>query len=691
MRNRKLTLFSTLIVASILLIGCNPTEEVNVIGEIDGVGRKLNLVDTYKTMFTTDMETFDYLATYHSVDSEVLVNLVDGLIEYDVYGILRPSLAERWEVSEDKKVYTFYLRDANWVDFEGNVYDEVTADDFVAGMQHLLDAEGGLEYLLWGVIDNAYEYSLGLITDFSQVGVKAVDDKTLEYHLVDSIPYFLTYLTYNPFLPLHREFFISKGGAFGKTEWSAAKDNCSFGVVGQPSSILYNGAYLMAGYTTQSEIKLVANKNYWDADTVKVKTVKYVFDDGSNTSQTFEDFIKGTYSGMGISNTILETAKSRIPDNLYVADTTAVTFYGAWNLNRKNYQVGSAVSIKKDNEQMKEDTRTAILNKSFRKAVQFAWDRAAFNAQQKGEDLKNSGLRSTLVAPEFVFISDEYTDDTGRNYEVGTIYGDLVEAELKRLDPKFDGNLKDNNDGLYNPERARLFREAAKTELGGLVTFPIHIDIVYYAPNQIQSKQALSFKNNIEEVLGTDFIVVDLMAASTVDDYNNSGYRAETGEQANFDFFWGSGWGPDYGDPLTFLSIFAYGADMMSVIGITFQNDEEADADDIAAYNAVLGDYQTLLDEAAAEINDMTKRFVLFAKLEAYFIDQAVAINFLTQGGNYAATRVIPRTVPYTLFGTDNEKLKHLKVAKEILTLEEINKFKAEWATERERQLNALD
>ena len=251
--------------------------------------------------------------------------------------------------------------------------------------------------------------------------------------------------------------------------------------------------------------------------------------------------------------------------------------------------------------------------------------------------------------------------------------------------------MKDNNDGLYNPERARLFREAAKTELGGLVTFPIHIDIVYYAPNQIQSKQALSFKNNIEEVLGTDFIVVDLMASSTVDDYNNSGYRAETGEQANFDFFWGSGWGPDYGDPLTFLSIFAYGADMMSVIGITFQNDEEADADDIAAYNAVLGDYQTLLDEAAAEINDMTKRFVLFAKLEAYFIDQAVAINFLTQGGNYAATRVIPRTVPYTLFGTDNEKLKHLKVAKEILTLEEINKFKAEWATERERQLNALD
>jgi ABC-type oligopeptide transport system substrate-binding subunit len=691
MRNRKLTLFSTLIVASILLIGCNPTEEVNVIGEIDGVGRKLNLVDTYKTMFTTDMETFDYLATYHSVDSEVLVNLVDGLIEYDVYGILRPSLAERWEVSEDKKVYTFYLRDANWVDFEGNVYDEVTADDFVAGMQHLLDAEGGLEYLLWGVIDNAYEYSLGLITDFSQVGVKAVDEKTLEYHLVDSIPYFLTYLTYNPFLPLHREFFISKGGAFGKTEWSAAQDNGGFGVVGQPSSILYNGAYLMAGYTTQSEIKLVANKNYWDADTVKVKTVKYVFDDGSNTSQTFEDFIKGTYSGMGISNTILETAKSRIPDNLYVADTTAVTFYGAWNLNRKNYQVGSAVSIKKDNEQMKEDTRTAILNKSFRKAVQFAWDRAAFNAQQKGEDLKNSGLRSTLVAPEFVFISDEYTDDTGRNYEAGTIYGDLVEAELKRLDPKFDGNLKDNNDGLYNPERARLFREAAKTELGGLVTFPIHIDIVYYAPNQIQSKQALSFKNNIEEVLGTDFIVVDLMAASTVDDYNNSGYRAETGEQANFDFFWGSGWGPDYGDPLTFLSIFAYGADMMSVIGITFQNDEEADADDIAAYNAVLGDYQTLLDEAAAEINDMTKRFVLFAKLEAYFIDQAVAINFLTQGGNYAATRVIPRTVPYTLFGTDNEKLKHLKVANEILTLEEINKFKAEWATERERQLNALD
>jgi oligopeptide transport system substrate-binding protein len=62
------------------------------------------------------MYTYDYLATHYSADSEVLVNLVDGLVEYDVYGILRPSLAESWTISEDGTQYTFHLREANWVE-----------------------------------------------------------------------------------------------------------------------------------------------------------------------------------------------------------------------------------------------------------------------------------------------------------------------------------------------------------------------------------------------------------------------------------------------------------------------------------------------------------------------------------------------------------------------------------------------
>ncbi len=682
MKNKKLVLVSAL-AAALLVVGCEPSTSSSSSSTSSTGPRQLTYVDTYTTTFSADMYTYDYLATHYSADSEVLVNLVDGLVEYDVYGILRPSLAESWTISEDGTQYTFHLREANWVDAEGSIYAPVTADDFVAGLQHLLDAEGGLEYLTWGVIKNAQAYSQKTITDFSQVGVKALDEKTVVYTLEEAIPYFFTYLTYNPFMPLNREFFLSKGGAFGLAEYAAAKDNVTFGVVGKQSSILYNGAYIMTGYASKSLISLTANPEYWDAENVTLQNIRYIFDDGSNLDQTFSSFLAGTYSGMGISNVILPRAKQEIPDSIYKADTNSTTYYAAWNINRQNYAVGSAVSPK--TEQEKADTKVAILNKNFRKAVQFAWDRSKWNAQTKGEELAESGLRTTLTAPEFVSLPQAYTEE-GRNYAIGSIYGDVVESEYKKLDSNFTGTLADNKEGVFNVARAKELRDAAKAELQGKVTFPIALDIVYYSPSTNQSKQAQSFKNSVETVLGTDFIKVNLMAATTTDDYYNSGYRAASGKDSNFDLFWGSGWGPDYGDPLTYLSIFDYGADMMTVIGITVEGDEVEDADDLAAYNAVLPEYHAMLEAAKKEF-DMTRRYVLFAKLEAYLLESGIIINTTTQGGNYAATRIIPRTVPYTLFGTDNEKFKHMKVVREILTADEVRKFKDDWAVERAKKL----
>ena len=111
---------------------------------------------------------------------------------------------------------------------------------------------------------------------------------------------------------------------------------------------------------------------------------------------------------------------------------------------------------------------------------------------------------------------------------------------------------------------------AAKAELGSSVTFPIKIDNMYYSLNMNQTAQANAVKNSIESTLGAENVVVNLVEATTPDDYYASGYRASNGEGGNFDLFYGSGWGPDYGDPSTYLnSLLGGGAGFMTkVIGL---------------------------------------------------------------------------------------------------------------------------
>ena len=174
--------------------------------------------DTYAPggKFSSDPKTWDILATSRAADAEAIVNTYDGLVEYDCENVMQPALAESWEVSDDGLTYTFHLRQgAKWVDSQGREVGEVKADDFVAGMQHMMDVMGGLEYLIEGIIVNASEYISGDVTDFAEVGVKAVDDYTVEYTLCQPTSFFMTMLGYNVFAPMSRSYYESKGGKFG--------------------------------------------------------------------------------------------------------------------------------------------------------------------------------------------------------------------------------------------------------------------------------------------------------------------------------------------------------------------------------------------------------------------------------------------------------------------------------------------
>ena len=132
----------------------------------------------------------------------------------------------------------------------------------------------------------------------------------------------------------------------------------------------------------------------------------------------------------------------------------------------------------------------------------------------------------------------------------------------KFIDKKYNGefDVSDGKDGWYNPTLAKSYLEKAITELdAGVFAEPIKIDVEYYAASVVQKGQAEATKASFEEALtlnGRKYVEVNLVEATTTDDYYEAGYYAPTGADADYDLFYGSGWGPDYGDPSTYLDTY---------------------------------------------------------------------------------------------------------------------------------------
>jgi len=529
------------------------------------------IADTYATTFNTFPETLDILNTSMQADTEPLVNAIDGLVEYDNLGILRGRCAESWEhhVNLDgTESWVFKIREGlKWYTASGEVYKALTAQDFVDGIHHMLDAQAGLEYLLDGVVVNAGEYISGKVTDFSKVGVKA-DGNFLTFTLCQPESFFETRLTYSCFMPMNAEFFASKGGKFGVEEFkkASASADYKYGNIADRNNMVYNGVYLPTKLVDQDEIVYSLNadySNYTVAPTTK--TLKWIYDSGENPDASYDAAIKGDYNGVGLTAASGLLDKAKADGNFakygYQADTNATTFFGGFNVNRGTFETGSVKSDKSESQKIY--THRAMQNKNFRLALQHAWDRVTWNAVSVGEDAAKDNLRNIYTAPEFVSLTEAVTLDKDdyaflsedKTFNKGTFYGDLVEFFLKN-EFKRDVTVADGQDGWYNPELAKDYFESFKEEMGENMSYPIVIDVEYYGASKNQTAQAQAFKKSYEDALGKDNVQVNLMAAATTDDYYAAGYRAANGEKANFDVFYGSGWGPDYGDPSTYLDTF---------------------------------------------------------------------------------------------------------------------------------------
>lgn len=528
------------------------------------------LKNTYNMGYASDPKTWDALATSRAADSEAIVNTYDGLVEYDNENEIKPALAESWEVSEDDLTYTFHIRQgAKWVDAQGREVADVKADDFVAGMQHMLDAGGGLEYLVENIIVNALEYNTGDVTDFAEVGVKATDDNTVVYTLCQPTSYFITMLGYNVFAPMSRTYFESKGGVFGKDDYKTAVDAGTMKYGQTVNDIAYCGPYTVTNHTAENTIVFEANPTYWNKDNITIKTLTWKFNDGKDPTKAYEDTKAGTLDGCGLSSASLEACKADGNFEKYctVSDTDATSFVLFLNLNRNAYanfnDETKAVSTMTDDQ--KKRTDVAMLNVHFRRAIGMGLDIATYNGQVVGEELKLNSVRNSYTPGDFVYLKEDVTveiNGESKTFAKGTYYGEIMQAQIDADGVKIkvwdaENQTSDGFAGWHNPANAYEELQQAITELkefGVEISKdnPIVMDLPYYSGADIYTNRAQTLKQSVEEAL-QGCVVVNLVSCADAQEWYYAGYYTESGKDANYTLYDVSGWGPDYGDPATYL------------------------------------------------------------------------------------------------------------------------------------------
>ena len=569
--------------------------------EVKGTGTYLEWAKNYLTekgytltdvygypSYTSDPKTWDYFATSRAADSEAILNGIEMLLEYDVEGVQQPALATGYTVSDDGLTYTFTIREgAVWVDSQGRKVADVKADDFVAGFQHMLDAQGGLEFLVSGIVKNAAEYISGELTDFNEVGVKALDDYTLEYTLEAPCRYFVTMLGYNPFAPMSREYYVSQGGQFGQ-DYDPSAETYTYGTT--PNNIAYCGPYVVTNFTSENTIVFQANESYWNADNINIHTINWIYNDGTDVTKAYTDFKNGIVSGVGLNTTTVELAKEDglFDEYVYNSTTDATSYMAFMNIYREAYantnDEGAVVSTKTDEQ--KDATAVAMLSQNFRLALCTSVDRAAYNAQKVGEALKMNNLRNAYTPGNFVTLTSDVTVDINgeaTTFPAGTNYGAIMQAQIeadgypmKVYDATADDGAgsSDTFDGWYNPEAAKAYMDAAVAELAELgyeVTpeNPIVVDYPYASNSEIYTNVAMALKKSVEDALG-GLVEINLISCVDYNEWYYAGYYTDFGYEANYEIYDLSGWGPDYGDPSTYLDTFLpdYAGYMIKCIGI---------------------------------------------------------------------------------------------------------------------------
>ena len=621
-----------------------------------GSGSSAKGEKTFSYIYETDPDNLNYLTTNKAATANITSNVVDGLLENDRYGNFVPSMAEDWSVSKDGLTYTYTIRkDAKWYTSEGEEYAAVKAQDFVTGLKYAADKKSDGLYLVQESIKGLDAYVKGEIKDFSQVGIKALDDQTVQYTLNKPESFWNSKTTMGVMAPVNEEFLNSKGDDFAKGT--------------DPSSILYNGPFLLKSIVAKSSVEFEKNPNYWDKENVHIGKVKLSYWDGQDTNKPTEAFKDGSFTMARLfptSASYPETEKA-FKDNIVYTQQDSTTFLVGINIDRQSYKYTS-----KTTDEEKTSTKKALLNKDFRQALAFGFDRTAYASQVNGASGATKLLRNLFVPPTFV-------QADGKNF------GELVKEKLVTYGDEWSNvNLDDAQDGLYNPEKAKAEFAKAKTALQAEgVKFPIHLDMPVDQTNTTKVQRVQSLKQSLEATLGTDNVVVDIQQLQK-DDVLNITYFAETAAGEDWDISDNVGWSPDFADPSTYLDIIkpSVGENTKTYLGF------DSGTNNAAAKQVGLEDYEKMVVEAGEETTDVSKRYEKYAAAQAWLTDSALIIPTTSQTGRPMLSKMVPFTLPFAYSGNKgmSEALlyKYLEVQDKPVTTEEYQKAQEKWMKEKE-------
>ena len=582
----------------------------------------------YTTLYSSESSTLNYLVTSTIEEQRVGANCIDTLVEYDAKGQLKEGLATEWNYDEASMTWTFTLRDAKWVDSTGAEVADVTAQDFVDALKYELtpEYESANVQNLFGVIANAQEYYNGQVynggadedgttweaIDFSEVGVKAVDEHTLTYTLAKEVPYFISSLVYVVYMPAYGPQLEELGKEFG-----TAADK-----------MYYNGAFYLAEFSPQERQVYKKNPSNYDAANVFIDEIQRIYNAEADTLGP-EMVKRGEVDYAEISADLLDDWLGNEETKNLVSRERASTSYSYFYCFNFDPQF--------DAEYEPDNWRKAVNNENFRKALSAGLDKTKEVAVLE-PNAPEDYILSTITPFDFAYNAD------GADYTtIGAMAG---------MGETFD------------EAKAKEYKEAAMTELEGEVTFPVKVLMPYNPSVTDWDKECQVVEQQMEALLGSDFIDIIIEAGPT------DNFLTEVRRSGKYAFM-KCGWGADYADPETWTDPF-YQSKGESGYDPGYKYAFIANAITEGTDTApAIQEYFDKVDAAKEITVDTNARFEAFAEAEAVLIDHALVIPFSITVSPYIATKLDEFEAQYAPFGVSRLRFKGQHVLDHYVSMEE--------------------
>lgn len=637
-------------------------------------GREFADEQVYRSLYSSEVTTMNYLVSGATYELVVGANTIDSLVENDTYGNILPSGAESWEVSEDGLTWTFHLRAGQyWYDADGNQKDPVTANDYVAAARYVCDSamDCANSYLMDGWIVNASEllnYTAALLanpveqgtevgeeqdlvvdangiiyegSDWNKetekydtwtevpavtpedLGVEAVDDLTLVYHMVKARPYFLTALQFGTYWPAPASLLAELGENYGLDNYS----------------MWFNGAYLHSEFKPNEKRVYTKNENNWDAEHIYIERIEQTCNTEATTLAP-ELFLRGEIDYADIGSDIVADWLSDPEKSQMISSSRVIGDY--------SYFFGFNFEPKFDAEYEPENWAIAVNNENFRKAVFHGINRDEYlAAKYPGDD--PSIHKINTVTPKGFSVNE------GKDYV-------------------FYGGLSKYTEGeSFDPELAVQFRDAAKAELEAAgCKFPIKVPVNYNTSSTTWANCTVVLEQQLEELLGADFIDIIVVP------YSGSSFLKETRRNGNY-ALQELNWGADFMDPETWADPFDHENSYNFFCNETLEQDGINQYTKTEETAALIDQYFELVAAAREETGDMNARYEAFAAAESFYIDHAIVVPGFISGGSYQATKLNAFEGQYAMMGQSSSRYKGQHVYKTAMSQDMFDAQYAEW------------